>query len=45
MIWDSTKSERETGRFFSIADLSRTAAGLFFRFPGCELKTVRFFNQ
>jgi hypothetical protein len=28
-----------------IADLSGTAAGLVFGFPGCELKTVRFFNQ
>ncbi len=29
----------------SIVALPGTAAGLVLRFPGCELKTVRFFNQ
>ena len=40
----STKSERETCRFFPLLISPGTAAGLVFRFPGCELKTVRFFQ-
>ena len=45
MIWDCAKPERETSRFFLLLISPELQLAWFFAFPGCELKTVRFFNQ
>src|SRR6266849_831341 len=45
MIRGSTKSERKTGCSFLLQISLELQLAWFFASPGCELKTVRFFNQ